>query len=80
MFWGIFRKERMGPGIFFDLEKREKVDSIIYRDQILLGPFQQFWEESFGDIELPIVMEDNAPVHKKICIPARKTLGMMTLD
>ena len=25
-------------------------------------------------------MEDNAPVHKKVCIPVRETLGMMTLD
>src|SRR5436189_4745999 len=69
----------MGSGIFFDL-KGEKVDSIIYRDQILLGPLQQFWEESFEDIKLPIIMEDNAPVHKKVCSPARDTLGMMTLD
>ena len=69
----------MGSGIFFDL-KGEKVDSIIYRDQILLGPLQQFWEESFEDIKLPIIMEDNASVHKKVCIPARETLGMMTLD
>ena len=56
------------------------MDSTIYRDQILLGPLQQFWEESFEDIKLPIIMEDNASVHKKICIPARETLGMMTLD
>jgi transposase len=80
MFWGMFRKGKMGPGGFFDLEKGEKVDSTIYRDQILLGPLQQFWEESFEDIKLPIVMEDNAPVHKKVCIPIRVTLGMMTLD
>ena len=25
-------------------------------------------------------MEDNAPVHKKVCIPARKALGMETLE
>jgi len=80
MFWGVFRKGRMGSGVFFDLEKGEKVDSTIYRDQILLGPLQQFWEESFENIKQPIVMEDNAPVHKKVCIPARKTLGMVTLD
>ena len=70
----------MGPGVFFDLKKGETVNSIIYRDQILLGSLQQFWEESFGDIKLPIVMEDNAPVHKKVCIPAREALGMTVLD
>jgi len=80
MFWDMFRKGRMGSGVFFDLEKREKMDSIIYRDQILLGSLQQFWEESFEDIKLPIIMKDNMLVHKKICIPARKTLSMMTLD
>ena len=52
---------------------------MIYRDQILLGPLQQFWEESFGDITVLIVMEDNAPVHKKVCIPTRKALGMEML-
>ena len=29
---------------------------------------------------MPIVMEDNAPVHKKVCIPAREALGMETLE
>ena len=77
MFWGVFRKGKMGPGGFFDLEKGEKVDSTIYRDQILSGPLQQFWEESFEDIKTPIVMEDN----KKICIPIREALAsMMALD
>ena len=80
MFWGVFRKGRMGPGVFFDLKKGETVDSTVYRDQILLGPLQQFWEESFGEVTLPIVMEDNAPVHKKVCIPAREALGMVTLE
>jgi hypothetical protein len=70
MFWGVFRKGKMGPGVFFDLAKGEMVDSVIYRDQILLGPLQQFWEESFEGISCPIVMEDNAPVHKKVCIAA----------
>ena len=53
------------------------MDLTIYRDQILLGSLQQFWEESFEDIKMPIVMEDN----KKICIPIREALAsMMTLD
>ena len=48
----------------------------MYRDQILKGPLQEFWEESFGDIDMPIVMEDNAPPHKKVCIPVRQELEM----
>ena len=70
----------MGSGMFFDLEKEEKMNSIIYRDQILLGPFQQFWEESFEDIKIPIVIENNASIHKKVYIPVRETLGMITLN
>jgi hypothetical protein len=76
MFWGAFRWGRMGPGVFFQLEDGQKVNSTIYRDQILTGPLQEFWEESFGDLKEPIVMEDNAPVHKKVCIPVRQELGM----
>ena len=52
------------------------MNSTIYRDQILTGPLQEFWEESFGNVEEPIVMEDNAPPHKKVCIPVRQRLGM----
>jgi len=80
MFWGVFRKGKMGPGLFFNLEKGESVDSMIYRDQILLRPLQQFWKESFRDVTSPIVMEDNAPVHKKVCIPARENLGMIVME
>ena len=80
MFWGVFRKGKIGLGLFFDLERGESINSTVYRDQILLGPLQQFWEESFGDVTLPIVMEDNAPIHKKVCIPARENLGMTSLD
>ena len=70
----------MGPGVFFDLAKGETVDSVIYRNQILLELLQQFWEESFEGISCPIIMEDNAPVHKKVCIVVRDALGMVTLD
>ena len=77
MFWGAFRWGRMGPGVFFDLDDGQKVNSTVYRDQILTGPLQEFWEESFGDVQEPIVREDNAPVHKKVCIPVREELGMM---
>ena len=80
MFWGVFRKDKMGPGVFFELKKGEKVNSTIYRDQILLGSLLQFWEESFEDIKLPIVMEDNTPVHKKVCIPVREALDMTVLS
>jgi transposase len=76
MFWGAFRWGRMGPGVFFELEDGKKVNSTIYRDQILTGPLQEFWEASFEDVEQPVVMEDNAPPHKKVCIPVRQQLGM----
>jgi len=76
MFWGAFRWGRMGPGLFFDLGEGQKVNSTIYRDQILTGPLQEFWEESFEDIKEPVVMEDNAPVHKKVCVSVRQELGM----
>jgi len=80
MFWGVFRKGRIGSEVFFDLKKRQSVDSAVYLNQILLGPLQQFWEESFEDIRVLIVMEDNAPVHKKVCIPARTKLRMTVLE
>jgi hypothetical protein len=67
MIWEAFRWGRMGPGLFFELEDGEKVNSTVYRDQILTGPLREFWDESFGDMQEPIVMEDNAPVHKKVC-------------
>jgi len=76
MFWGAFRWGKIGPGVFFELEDGMKVNSTVYRDQILKGPLMEFWEESFGDIQEPIVMEDNAPVHKKVCIPVRLEVGM----
>ena len=80
MFWGVFRKGKMGPGGFFNLENGETINSAVYRDQILLGPLQQFWEEAFESIDTPVVMEDNAPVHKKVCIPVRVNFGMQILD
>jgi len=76
MFWGSFRWGKMGPGIFFDLREGESINSMVYRDQILLGPLKEFWEESFRDLEEPILVEDNAPVHKKVCIPVKQELGM----
>ena len=66
----------MGPGVFFELEDGKKDNSTIYRDQILTEPLQKFQEESFGDEEAPVVIEDNAPPHKKVCIPVSIDLGM----
>src|SRR4030095_1908269 len=62
MFWGSFRWGCIGPGTFFELEEKQKVNSTVYHDQILLGPLKDMWEESFGEVD-PIVMEDGAPVH-----------------
>jgi len=47
MFWGVFRKGKMGPGTFFKLENGQKINSVIYRDQILLGPLKAFWKNHF---------------------------------
>src|SRR5436853_3703780 len=80
MFWGVFRKGRMGPEVFFELKKGQSVDSAVYLNQILLGLLQQFWEESFEDIRVSIVMEDNTPVYKKVYISARMELGMTVLE
>jgi len=80
MFWGSFRWGKMGPGLFFDLEPGQKVNSKIYCDQILNGPLKTFWMTSKKKIKVPIVMEDNAPVHKKYCIPLREKLKMQTLE
>ena len=62
------------------MAKGEKVNSTTYRDQILLDPLKEFWEKSFEDINMSIVMEDKAPVYKKSCIAVRQELGMVTLD
>jgi transposase len=79
MFWGAFRWGKMGPGLFFELEGSQKVNSTIYRDQILNGPLKTFWLTSKKKVRVPIVMEDNAPVHKGVCIPVRTKLKMATL-
>ena len=70
----------MGLGGFFNLKDGQTINSAVYRDQILLRPLQQFQEEAFESIDIPVVMEDNAPVHKKVCIPVRTELGMQILD
>ena len=77
MFWGAFRMGKMGPGLFFDLEAGKHINFTVYRDQVLVGPLKEFWEDAFGDVTEPIVLEDNAPPHKKVCIPVRTDLGMI---
>ena len=77
IFQGAFRKGRIGPRVFFQLKPEKNVDSTVYKDQILLGPLKDFWEESFEDVDNPIIMEDNALVYKKVCIPVQQQLGMI---
>ena len=77
MFWGAFRHGKMGSGLFFDLSEGKHINSTIYRDQVLLESLKDFWEAAFGDVVESIVLEDNAPPHKKVCIPVRQTLGNM---
>ena len=66
----------MGPEVFFELEEGQKVNSMVYQNQILLGPLKDFWEEAFGDVQEPIIVEDNASIHKKVCISVRQELEM----
>src|SRR5438045_9088846 len=61
MFLGTFRGGKMGPGLFFDLKPEQKINSVIYRDQVLLGPLKDFFLKSLVDIPEPIVREDGAP-------------------
>src|SRR5438270_4285686 len=64
MFWGTFRSGKMGPGFFFSVKAGQKINSIVYRDQMLLGPLKIFVDISQSRNLKPIVMEDNASVHK----------------
>ena len=65
-----------GTQSVFDSEDERTVNSIVYWDQILTEPLKEFWKKSFGDVEEPIVMENNAFIHKKVCISVKKELGM----
>ena len=75
IFWGAFRKGKIGPGLFFKLEKGQKITSLVYRDQVLLGPLKTFVDESVSEGVQPIVMEDNALVHKGVNKELRTRLG-----
>ena len=78
MFWGTFRGGKMGLGLFFDLKSGQKINSVIYRDQVLLGPLKDFYMESLIDISEPIVIEDRASVYKGAAKQARVDLKWMT--
>ena len=71
---------RWGSGTFFELEPGTTVNSTVYRNKILQKSLKEFREESFWDVEEPIVMEDHAPAHKKVCIPIRNGLRMKCLS
>ena len=64
--------------MFFELELGMQANSAVYRGQILKGTLMEFWEKPFGNVQEPIVMEDNAAVHKKVCIRIRHELGINT--
>ena len=80
MFWGAFRGGKMGPGLFFELEKGQTINSAVYRDQVLLGPLKTFVDESRSEGFEPIVMEDNATVHKGATKEARKRLKWIVYE
>ena len=74
MFWGAFCMGKIGLGFFFKLEKGQKINAVVYRDQVLLGSLKIFVDESHSEGFEPIVMEDNAPVHKGVNKEIRKQL------
>ena len=59
---------KMRLDLVFDLDNGKRVNSA-HLSEILTEPLQEFWEESFGNVEEPIVTEDNAPPHEKVAIP-----------
>ena len=66
----------MGLEVFFELEEEQKVNLIVYWNQILLELLKDFWKEVFGNVQKSIVVEDNTPVYKKVCISIRQELGV----
>lgn len=80
MFWGTFRGGKMGLELFFDLKLGQKINSVIYRDQILLRPLKDFYMKSLVDISEPIVMEDRVPVHKGTAKKPRADLKWTTYE
>jgi hypothetical protein len=43
----------MEPGLFFKMKKGQHISSTMYRDQVLMRPLNDFWTESFLNIEEP---------------------------
>ena len=74
IFWGAFREGKMGLGFFFELVKGQTINSIAYRDQVLVGSLKTFVDESRSKDFEPIVMEDNAPIHKGVNKDAGKQI------
>jgi len=60
----------------FNTEDGRHINAAVYRDQVLAGPLHDFWSESFLDVTDPLVMEDNAPVHKGVAQKFREEVGM----
>ena len=61
---------------FFDLDDENKINSTVYRDQILLGPLKEFWEDLFYEIQEPVVIEDNALCTKRFAFRSDKSLEL----
>ena len=79
MFWGTFRWEKVGPGLFFEVEKGKHINSIMYHDQVLAGPLNDFWSESFLEADQLWVMKDSAPVHKRAAKIGWEELDMIVM-
>jgi hypothetical protein len=64
------------PVLFCNYLKSNSRNGVAIQTRRAAGPLQEFWKGLFGDVELPIVMEDNASPHKKVYISVREELGM----
>lgn len=71
---------KIGPEFFFKLEKGQKINATIYRDQVLLGPLKTFIDESHSEGFEPIIIEDNAPVHKGVNKELRRKLKLIKYE
>jgi transposase len=77
MFWRAFRWGKLGPGLFFEVEKGKHINAAMYRNQILAGPLYDFWTESFLEVTNSLVMEDGALIHKGVAKKFREESGML---
>ena len=62
--------------LIFDLKKA--MNSVIYLVKFLLRSLEELLEESFLDVNNPVVMKDNASINKEVYIHTRKDLGIIT--